>query len=231
MNGVEKLWQKYSNGIWECSQAIQDKKDPRDTKCCFGLLHKCSQSHLYFGTHIWNIIIIESAYILPSDSKKYMCEVCKLSIYLFTHSLNKCYVHAVYETLKKQILIICVPLPQKYFNSYGIYRKVHRHLQCRLNPVLKDYFFQMYLHVFLYFCLICFESVLIELWAAGVNLNDEYCHSREYLSGGKLSWKIFAVLLWTFYSNSEVSCITDNMVSQNKTIDSYIWEKIQGLIH
>lgn len=48
MNGGGKLWQKYSNGIWECSQAIRDKKSPRYTKCSFGLLHKCSQSQLYF---------------------------------------------------------------------------------------------------------------------------------------------------------------------------------------
>lgn len=38
-----------------------------------------------------------------------MCEVYKLSIY---YSLNRYYVHAIYETLKKQKLIICVPLPQ-----------------------------------------------------------------------------------------------------------------------
>ena len=119
INGIEKLWQKYSNGIWECSQAIRDKKGPRDTKCCFGLLYKCSQSHLYCGIHIWNIII-ESAYTLPSDSKKYMCEVYKLSIY---YSLNRYYVHAIYETLKKQKLIICVPLPQNILISMGYIEK------------------------------------------------------------------------------------------------------------
>ena len=85
----------------------------------FGLLYKCSQSHLYCGIHIWNIII-ESAYTLPSDSKKYMCEVYKLSIY---YSLNRYYVHAIYETLKKQKLIICVPLPQNILISMGYIEK------------------------------------------------------------------------------------------------------------
>ena len=44
----------------------------------------------------------------------------KLSIY---YSLNRYYVHAIYETLKKQKLIICVPLPQNILIPMGYIEK------------------------------------------------------------------------------------------------------------
>lgn len=39
------------------------------------------------------------------------------------------------------------------------------------------------------------------------------------------------MLLWTFYSYSEVSWIPGSIASPNRTIDSHTWKEIQRLIN
>lgn len=48
---------------------------------------------------------------------------------------------------------------------------------------------------------------------------------------GKLPWKKFPILKWTFYGNSEVLRIPDSIPSHNSTIDSPTWKEIQSLIN